>query len=99
FKPTYHICGSNGLQPAYVQRLRGSFARNILRLESQSGEPLGCSLFASMKQLPTPVVPMACGQRMCRHFLGTLQVLPCKLYDGIHAIKGLSRIYTGLEKH
>ncbi|QQX80764.1 hypothetical protein JK628_02500 [Shewanella sp. KX20019] len=51
--------------------------------------------------------------RMCRHFLGTLQVhltsmdgenakfcmeqnWPCKLYDGIHAIKGLSRIYTGL---
>ena len=24
---------------------------------------------------------------------------PCKLYDGIHAIKGLSRIYTELEKH
>ncbi|WP_283102814.1 hypothetical protein [Shewanella abyssi] len=36
---------------------------------------------------------------MRKHFLGTLQVHPCKLYDGIHAIKGLSRIYTGLEKH
>ncbi|MCL1051661.1 hypothetical protein L2755_18790 [Shewanella abyssi] len=24
---------------------------------------------------------------------------PCKPYDGFHAIKGLSRIYAGLEKH
>ncbi|WP_157822903.1 MULTISPECIES: hypothetical protein [unclassified Shewanella] len=52
-----------------------------------------------MTQLQPKVVPIACSMRMCRHFLGTLQVRPCKLYDGIHAIKGLSRIYTRLEKH
>lgn len=45
------------------------------------------------------MLSMTCGRRMCRRFLGTLQVRPCKLYDDIHVIKGLSRIYTKLEKH
>ncbi|WP_220770549.1 hypothetical protein [Shewanella sp. MBTL60-007] len=59
---------------------------------------MSCSLFASMKQLPASVVPMACGQRICRHCRDTLRVHPWKLGHDVHVMDGHGRIYTELEK-
>ncbi|MCK8043999.1 hypothetical protein MSG37_03810 [Shewanella sp. 1CM18E] len=44
------------------------------------------------------VVPMACGQRMCRHFRDTQQVHPWRLGHDVHVMDGHGRIYTSLEK-
>jgi hypothetical protein len=61
-----------------------------------SGKYLVVLLFGGVFENCTFMPTYRLQRGMCSYFCDTLQVRPCKLDDGIHAINGHSRIYTGL---